>query len=148
MNIGFTGTQRGMTSEQAAVFSRLLAEYATPEIHHPEEIRFNHGNCIGADEQAAMIAGNMGMWLVAYPGDNPSKQSTITSHHEYAPENNLKRNLQIIEDSDVIFACPGEPNEVLRSGTWMTVRHARKAGKMLIVIMPGGMYTAPSEWRH
>jgi len=37
-----------------------------------------------------------------------------------------------------MIATPGEVDEQLRSGTWSTVRFARKQGKPVHVILPDG----------
>lgn len=39
----------------------------------------------------------------------------------------LERNNDIVKNSDVLVACPASKTEVLRSGTWATIRKARKA---------------------
>jgi hypothetical protein len=38
----------------------------------------------------------------------------------------------------VVIACPFERTEQQRSGTWATVRMARKAGKPLVIVYPQG----------
>ena len=41
----------------------------------------------------------------------------------------------------VIIACRfTTPNEILRSGTWATIRHAQKLGRRVITIMPNGIF--------
>jgi predicted Rossmann fold nucleotide-binding protein DprA/Smf involved in DNA uptake len=49
----------------------------------------------------------------------------------------LERNHAIVNESDFLIAAPDGP-ETLRSGTWATVRYARKVGKRVLVIMPNG----------
>lgn len=50
----------------------------------------------------------------------------------------LERNHRIVDACDVLIACPKDAQEQLRSGTWATVRYARKQGKRVIVITPDG----------
>jgi hypothetical protein len=40
----------------------------------------------------------------------------------------LERNLNIVKNSSILIACPIDKNkEELRSGTWSTIRQAKKA---------------------
>jgi len=50
----------------------------------------------------------------------------------------LERNSDIVADSDLLLATPRFYEEELRSGTWATVRRARKANKPLIIVWPNG----------
>jgi len=45
------------------------------------------------------------------------------------------RNRDIVDESDMMVACPGGPEE-LRSGTWSTIRYAHKQGKEVLILMP------------
>ena len=54
------------------------------------------------------------------------------------PRPYLARNRDIVDASDLMLACPAEQQEVLRSGTWATIRYALKRDKHLIVIHPNG----------
>jgi hypothetical protein len=48
------------------------------------------------------------------------------------------RNRDIVRDTETLIATPSEPVELLRSGTWSTVRFARKLGRAVWVILPNG----------
>jgi arginase family enzyme len=52
-------------------------------------------------------------------------------------KNYLERNEDIVRDTDFLIACP-EGSEVMRSGTWATVRYARKKGRTIVVFWPDG----------
>jgi len=52
------------------------------------------------------------------------------------PRPYIARDDDIIAASSTIIATPGEAAEVLRSGTWTTIRHARKAGKDVRIVTP------------
>jgi outer membrane protein insertion porin family len=52
----------------------------------------------------------------------------------------LDRNRAIVDSCDVLIACPKGPEEQ-RSGTWATVRYARKQKKRIVIIWPDGEVT-------
>lgn len=56
--------------------------------------------------------------------------------HEPRPP--LERNRDVVDASDVLLACPGGMAEEQRSGTWATIRYARKAGKPVVIVWPDG----------
>jgi len=43
-----------------------------------------------------------------------------------------------VDETEWLWAIPGEFKEVLRSGTWSTIRYARKKGKKVLIIWPDG----------
>jgi hypothetical protein len=47
----------------------------------------------------------------------------------YVPGGYMKRNDELVAQCDVLLAFPRSAKEELRSGTWATIRRARKAGK-------------------
>lgn len=134
MNVGFTGTQDGTTSEQHATLCWLVRELEITEWHH--------GCCIGADAESVEV---IQAWapkarLVAHPPLNRGKISRLAiadSPIRRAPKPYLTRNRDIVLETDVLLACPKGPEE-LRSGTWATVRYARKQGKRIVIIYPDG----------
>jgi predicted Rossmann fold nucleotide-binding protein DprA/Smf involved in DNA uptake len=50
----------------------------------------------------------------------------------------LARNRDIVLETIALIAAPAEPLEQIRSGTWSTVRFAKKQGKTVILILPDG----------
>lgn len=139
MKIGFTGTQRGMTDQQKkdVLFYLIegLNEGVRPDLGE-SEVEFHHGDCIGADKEAYDIAAELGYYIVCHPPKNPSKRAW-TSCDEMAEEKDyLVRNRDVVDESEILIAAPGEREEQLRSGTWSTVRYARKTGKKIIMVLP------------
>jgi hypothetical protein len=55
-----------------------------------------------------------------------------------APMPPLARDLLIVKSCDRLLACPGTMTEIIRSGTWATVRMARKAGRPITIVLPAG----------
>lgn len=130
MIVGFTGTQRGMTEPQWATFWRLLCERA-PGVFH-------EGDCIGADAQAARGARVAGFYIVGHPPINSSKRAFFQADALREPLPYLDRNKRIVNESEEMIATPGEFEEQLRSGTWSTVRYARRVKRPVWVILPDG----------
>jgi hypothetical protein len=54
------------------------------------------------------------------------------------PKPPLVRNKVIVRETELLIAAPAEAMEHHRSGTWSTVRHARKLGRAICIIRPDG----------
>lgn len=129
MKIGFTGTQEGMTSRQLRSFSLALTCYAG---------EFHHGDCIGADAQAHDAAVILGFEPVIHPPDNPSKRAFKVAKRIMPTFPYLVRNKNIVDNTNMLIATPKEKEEQLRSGTWSTVRYARKKRRPITLVYPDG----------
>lgn len=125
MTIGFTGTRRGMSSFQRDEVRQILTNLTWHEFHH--------GNCLGADEEAALIAMSIGHRVYAHPSDMGCRSVKATSDFAFAPLPPLVRNRKIVMASELLIAAP-LGDEVLRSGTWATVRRARVVGCDVLII--------------
>jgi len=101
--------------------------------------RVHHGDCIEADAAAHDIAIRLGKHPVIHPPIDPKYRAfkSAPASHMREPLPYLERNHAIVNESDFLIAAPSGP-ETLRSGTWATVRYARKVGKRVLVIMPNG----------
>ena len=133
-HVGFTGTQTGMTAEQKAELEGhlrgwLLAGYW---------VEFHHGDCVGADAEAAEIARELGCWVVGHPPSDPKKRAFFKSDEERKPRPYLARNHDIVDQSEVVYAAPRSRIEQYRgSGTWATVRYAKAWSKPLVMLFGG-----------
>lgn len=134
---GVTGTRQGLTDEQMEWWlnhmdSHRLAKGQYGFLHH--------GDCVGVDAQVAtMVRLVLGFRLIGHPalgaGDN---RAWIDSDRNMEPQPPLVRNRFIVDESDTMFAFPFTEREVLRSGTWATVRYALKVKKPLYLVGPSG----------
>lgn len=102
------------------------------------EGEIHHGDCIGADAEAHDIARFHGMRCVGHPPSNPIKRARKFVDEWRGEKSYLDRNKDIVRETDWLVATPGEFTEQLRSGTWSTVRYARRIGKRVVVILPDG----------
>jgi hypothetical protein len=137
MKIGFTGTRQGMTEEQASTFEDL-----TDKLYRQDKTvrEFHHGDCIGADEDAHDILRSFpGLYLHSHPCTLFRQRANTENDVEYDALAPLDRNKVIVESVDIMIACPSGTDELFRgSGTWATIRHARRTKKKLFVIWPNG----------
>lgn len=129
-HIGFTGTQKGMTPNQLSV----VRFYLDPEKY----LWFHHGDCIGADAQAHQAARRKGLKVYLHPPDNSSKRAFCYFDKQDDLYPYIDRNKNIVLCSDLMLAAPGEMAEQLRSGTWATIRYARRTKTPLIIVYPDG----------
>jgi len=128
--IGFTGTRAGMNQAQKILITTYLKE------HRPDAVA--HGDCIGADKDFDDICADMSILRYAFPGDIPSMRANTGAIQFQMPKPPLERNKDIVHYSDEMLACPKEMHEVLRSGTWATIRAARRAGKRVHIFYRDG----------
>ena len=129
MIIGFTGTQRGLNPDQ---FDRLLdlIKQLDPRLAH-------HGDCIGADATFHAICLDLNIPIVLHPPEDPSRRAfCAVSLMIKATKPYLDRNHDIVDECDVLIACPYEETEQRRSGTWSTWRYAKKQGKEIYLLLP------------
>jgi len=133
--IGFTGTREGMTGHQ---ITELILFFDTRMLTvGGKDVEFHHGCCVGADEQASIIAKSIGCKIVAHPPVDTKLQSALITADEWRdPLGYIKRNHAIVDETEVLIAMPKQDIEQMRSGTWATVRYARQMGKSLMIIRP------------
>jgi hypothetical protein len=73
---------------------------------------------------------------VAHPPINTSKMSSFVSDETREPKEYILRNQDIVNESNKVYAAPYQAKEILRSGTWATVRYAKRKIKGATVIHP------------
>jgi hypothetical protein len=134
MKIGFTGTQKGMTTEQKMTVADLLCSYSVSEAHH--------GDCVGADSEFHDVCHELQIKIVIHPPSNPRKRSRRIGEEIRPEKPYIERNHDIVNETEVLIAVPKEFEEQLRSGTWATVRYAYKVGRKIIVVFPDGSIDA------
>jgi predicted kinase len=128
MKIGFTGSGQGINGDQAKKVYHLLKELGAKELHH--------GDCVGGDATAHNIAWRMGLRTIQHPPTNPRARAFTQCTEVRAEKPYLERNHDIVDETEHLIACPRTQTEILRSGTWATIRYARKLGKPVTIIFP------------
>lgn len=145
IRISFTGTRRGCTGNQRRRLKRwvnkLVARFGA------KNILWVHGACKGADYEFHMtVLRAGGLFIEVWPSFKLSRVERLkrfTKQHYpdvkltiHRPQAPLDRNVLIVQKTFNLLACPKEEREATRSGTWSTVRLARKSTIPVRVIKP------------
>jgi len=130
--IGFTGTHFGMTDQQKEAVRSLLEQLPT------EPTELHHGDCVGADAEAHAIARQIGLTIIGHPPTNPKSRAFCDFDEKREKADYLIRNRYIVDETEVLIACPSTRSNMLRSGTWSTVRYAFYLRKPVIFVYPDG----------
>jgi len=131
MIVSFTGTRQGMTKRQIKTFVNLMYEVGMQTLIH--------GDCVGADADAHILAMEQMIDVLKRPC-NIERQRAFTEGGRVVaePEAPLIRNRKIVDDGEQLIACPATFQEEQRSGTWATIRYAKRNDKSVIIIWPDG----------
>ena len=135
MRIGFTGTLEGLTKSQGGSFIQLVEFLGITE--------FEHGDALGADCESHNILLDNNI----LKSDNIFKRPCyILNKRAFTKEGSLleepiapiERNHKIVNEIEILIGCPKGFEEELRSGTWATIRYAKKTNKLTYIIYPDG----------
>jgi hypothetical protein len=129
MRLGFTGTRDGMTYKQRIVCIKYITDL-DPDWG-------GHGDCIGSDTDFHRICLAQQIQLHLFPSWLSSRAHNDGFDLCDPEKGPLERDRDIVNWADQMLATP-KGEEVLRSGTWTTIRFARKMGKVINIIMPDG----------
>jgi hypothetical protein len=140
MIVGFTGTRhRRMTDEQWSRVIEILTGLDYDEAHQ--------GDCIGCDEDFFVILWGLReetgkpctihAWPSTIKGTNVHSKSDVI----HKPMDPIERDKLMVDREDLLIACPYGFEEEQRSGTWTTVRYARKKGIRILIVWPDGSVT-------
>lgn len=131
--IGFTASRDGAADAQDEAMCHWMANRPNAELHH--------GDCIGGDNSAYLYARFLSWRTVAHPAKvHPSLRAFTLSDEIRPVKPPLDRNRDIVDETTELVALPKGPEEQ-RSGTWATVRYARKCQRQITIIWPDGSVT-------
>jgi hypothetical protein len=131
LHVGFTGTQSGMTEQQYKIVSGLLRQLKPTHAHH--------GDCVGADADFHNICRSMQtkIQMVGHPPIKKNKRANCEFDILRETKEYLVRNHDIVDESTIMVSTPFGPEE-LRSGTWSTIRYAKRKKVKLYIVWPDG----------
>jgi len=126
-----------MTPAQQARLTLFLVQYFPAA--------FVHGGATGSDTQAHKLAVGFlpESFIAVHPASFDSEgwwRKNYPSAFVAQWEPPLKRNHKIVDGSEHLLATPAGMHEERRSGTWATIRYARKQEKPITIIYPDGGY--------
>ena len=131
-HIGFTGTREGMSEHQKSTLKAILTAAVCA---NDDPVVLHHGDCKGADAEAHEIALAVGCEVIIHPPVKRIMRAYCQGAREILPpEEYLERDRCIVDATIGMIAAPKSNKEELRSGTWYTVRYARKMNKRVILL--------------
>jgi hypothetical protein len=133
VKFGFTGSQHmPLSFVQFLSVAKLIEDCFEPDSE------FHYGRCIGWDDKAAAIARSVGYRLIGHPPTDRRQIGRVIPDIELPPLPYLERDRRLVDATRKLLAAPHTPYEVLRSGTWATVRFAVRRGKPGQLVKPDG----------
>jgi hypothetical protein len=145
--IGFTGTREGMTARQLRCAGQVILWLAA-EAGKGVKMELHHGDCVGADAQINRLARAVRCQTIAHPPEDDTQRAHCRVDAESTPAPYLERNREIVDVTEVLIAAPKGREEEKRSGTWSTVRYARRRGRKIYLAWPdGGLSIEQAERR-
>lgn len=134
MKIGVTGTRSGCTPHQLEKLKigilNIIVEHGPCEFHH--------GDCIGVDAEAAIIARNYGCKIVCHPPIDDELRAYQKYDYAWEEKTYFARNRDIVNCSDILIVVPWQSEHSSKGGTWYTYDYAAKNNKKLVIIWPNG----------
>ena len=131
-SIGFTGTRKGMTLKQRERVKEILNAHRPTAVHH--------GDCLGADAEFHHIVETdhcPDTIIIVHPPLNDKDRAWCAGDQVLEEKEYLDRNKDIVDAADLVIATPAQRTPQARgSGTWHTVRYARRKGTPLITVYP------------
>ena len=130
MKLGMTGSREGMSEKALDVLKEFMTSNEVEECHH--------GDCVGADIEFHNLSKELNKYIIIHPPNKTYLRSYCKGDESRDPLSYLDRNHYIVDETDMLIAFPKEDKEVWRSGTWSTIRYARKQGKRVYIVYPSG----------
>ena len=154
-HLGVTGTRHPLPDPQYFAFTDAIMTFVAIWISTPSGqsgmFHIHHGCCTGADTASHFIARHIEGTLihghpgVDYRGESPYRMTDTDPAKPY-----LERNTDIVAYADALIAAPqyeeGHPQSA-RSGTWQTIRLARKVKLPILIVWPNGRTEADKPLR-
>ena len=141
-HVGFTGTRLGVSHKQGYALRNVLAE-----LKADGAVWFHHGDCIGADVDAHIIAKALGYKVHVHPPSDGMYHACVSDFDwGEKPAPYMVRNQVIVDMCAILIACPEEDPVMLssglvntqRSGTWSTVRKAERKNIPRVIVYADG----------
>jgi len=128
MKVGFTGTREGMSQHQKEQFALKIYDLNPTEFHH--------GDCEGADAEAHDIIRAIfpNIKIVVHPPKFSSHRAFRVGDEMREPDAYISRDKRIVEETEYLIGAPLVDKEQIRSGTWTTIRFAKKLNRLYTIL--------------
>lgn len=132
MKLGMTGNRDGFTDKCKERLIYFLNNTKIDEVHH--------GDCLGSDQQFHEIITERSelIKIIIHPPKINTMRAFCKSDNILPVKDYLERNRDIVNNTELLLAFPSSDKEVLRSGTWSTIRYAQKMNKKVLIFLPDG----------
>lgn len=140
MRVGVTGSRFDPAPVQAG---RLGIELCRFKMDADAEL--DHGDCTGSDALAHELGAHLGYRLHVHPPTVDTYRAFKWGHVNYDPQSYAARDAAIVHRVGRLLALPRAAERdplSLRSGTWLTIRLARRKGIPISIIWPDGSVTS------
>ena len=97
-----------------------------------------HGDAIGADAHAHNVALALGYQVFIHPPSNSRFRAFCDGGILMTSRTYAQRNQDMVNACQLVLAIPNTNFEVVRSGTWQTIRMARQIFLPLVICYPNG----------
>lgn len=132
-HLGFTGSKDRITDKQVSALTALLKT-----LRDKGFLWMHNGDCITSDATAGRVWQKLKGKLYLHPPIKGTYRAHLTAEITCEPRDYLTRDRHIAESSHTMIATPQTSYEETRSGTWTTVRYARKLRRRIYIIFPDG----------
>lgn len=133
LKLGVTGARNGISDAAIATFNSWLPTVTIVEMHH--------GDCVGADATLHHVFSAIKIPTIIHPPKNDKDRAFCEGTIVLPVRDYSVRNRNIVNSTTCLIAFPSTMNEILRSGTWSTIRYARSLGRPIIIFYPDGSWT-------
>ena len=133
-HVGWTASRHGLSPIQQAVARIVLTDLRDRR----GATTLHHGDCVGGDAVGVLAALKLRYRIVGHPPVETKLRAYLPTHEDRAALHYLARDQQIVNESSILLGWPNTEEEIARSGTWATIRMARRAGLPRLVITPSG----------
>jgi len=137
VKIGVTATRGDVTNKQMRNFHRTIIALDAREGHH--------GDALGGDKFAHGAMKQHSMRVIIHPPTDPKARAFCRGNVTRPAKDYLHRNHDIVDETDILIAMPKDETEQLRSGTWATVRYARRLQRPIYLLLPSGKITIENK---
>lgn len=128
MKLGMTGNRSGLSNEIKKMAKDFLEKNSVSEVHH--------GDCLGSDTDFHNLCESINIKIIIHPPINKKMRAFCKSDFILPEKDYIKRNHDIVDDTEMLIAFPSTNKEILRSGTWSTIRYAKKKKRKILIIYP------------